>query len=338
MKALDYTDVGVEPSKPAAVTATNPATFCRQSRRTLLDSLEVKAGEAAIKVNSDQAPSNGTVYCGLAMNNPYLELTEELNRGRLRALISSGQAVVAHRLAVMSKDGDWVLREDAEAIGHVLEVLSRHGAHYRFGAPLDLRWLSGGWSAHFEFRRDSLRVRTDFVTRPPRINLEWLAQIWTDAESTGNGVIGPEPLAALKLTNRDKDYAVVGELARLMTDPRAQFLYSRSSRDLIELAAQHPEDLAEATRHRSLLARIAAGREPLEEALDRERRALMRANEERLARYLAAAEPWGAVWPDVQRQIEGLSLLDAHRLVVSRAQGVLPFDPNPEESRDEDPR
>jgi hypothetical protein len=37
------------------------------------------------------------------VNNPYLELTEVLNRHRLRALLSSGQAVVVHRLAIMSK-------------------------------------------------------------------------------------------------------------------------------------------------------------------------------------------------------------------------------------------
>ncbi|HZF12319.1 MAG TPA: hypothetical protein VFE33_26320 [Thermoanaerobaculia bacterium] len=261
------------------------------------------------------------------MNNPYLALTEEMNRGRLRALLSSGQAVVVHRLAIMSKDGDWILREDAEAVGHVLEVLSRHEARYRFGAPLDLRWLAHGWSSHLELRPGPLRLRTDFVTRPPRIALDWLAQIWAEAESTGEEVVGLEPLAALKLTNRDKDYAVVGELARLMRDPRTQFLYSRSSRDLIELAQEHPVALVEATRERPLLARIAEGREVLEEALDRERRALMRANEERLALYLSASQAWRALWPEVQRQIEGLSLGDAHRLVVSRAEGVLPFDP-----------
>ena len=33
------------------------------------------------------------------------------------------------------------------------------------------------------------------------------------------------------------------------------------------------------------------------------------------------------IWPEVQRQIEGLSLPEAHRLVVSRAEGVLPFEP-----------
>jgi hypothetical protein len=261
------------------------------------------------------------------MDNPYLALTTELNQGRLRALLSSGQAVVVHRLAIMSKDGDWLLREDTETMGHVLDVLSRHGARYRFGAPLDLRWLSNGWSAHLEFRRDPLRLRTDFVTRPPRIPPEWLARIWGEAEATGQEVVGLEPLAALKLTNRDKDYAVVGELARLMTDPRAQFLYSRSSRDLIALAEEHPEALAETIPQRPLLGRIATGREALEEALDRERRALMRANEERLVRYQDATEAWAALWPEVQRQIGGLSLLDAHRLVVARAEGVLPFAP-----------
>jgi hypothetical protein len=261
------------------------------------------------------------------MRNPYLDLTEKLNRGRLRALLSSGQAVVAHRLAVMSKDGDWIVREDAETIHHVLEVLSSHGARYRFGAPLDLRWLAHGWSSHLEFRGEGLRLRTDFVTRPPRISPEELAGMWDEAERTGHYVVGLKPLAALKLTNRDKDYAVIGELARLMTDPLAQFLYSRSSRDLIELAAEHPAALAEATRQRPLLACISEGREALEEALDRERRMLIRANEERLARYQAAAEVWADLWPDVQRQIEGLPLLEAHRVVIARAEGILPFEP-----------
>ncbi len=208
------------------------------------------------------------------MDNPYLELTEEFNRGRLRVLLSSGQAVVVHRLAVMSKDGDWIVREDAEAVSHVLEVLSLHGARYRFGAPLDLRWLAGGWSAHLELRREALRIRTDFVTRPPRIAPEQLTRMWNEAEATGN------------------------------------------------------EALAEAIRQRPLLARIAEGREPLEEALDRERRVLMRINEERLARYQAAAEPWAKLWPDVQRQMEGLLLLDAHCVLTSRAEGVLPFEPS----------
>ncbi|HET9768661.1 MAG TPA: hypothetical protein VFS60_17575 [Thermoanaerobaculia bacterium] len=208
-----------------------------------------------------------------------------------------------------------------------MAVLSRHGARYRFGAPLDLRWLAGGWSSHLEFRRGSLRLRTDFVTRPPRLAPQRLARLWEDADDTRNDVVGVEPLAAIKLTNREKDYAVVGELARLMADPRSQLLYSRSGRDLIELAARHPQALSDVVAQRPLLRQAAEGREALEAALDRERRELMRANEERLARYQVAGESWAALWPAVQRQLVDLALADAHALVVARAEGVLPHEP-----------
>lgn len=263
------------------------------------------------------------------MNNPYLELTTAFNQGRLRALLSSGQAVVVHRLAIMSKDGDWVLREDGETVAHVLEVLAERGARYRFGAPLDLRWLAGGWSAHLEMRTGPLRLRTDFVTRPPRIDPAWLDRIWAAADATGNDVVDPVALAALKLTDREKDYAVIGELARLMADPRDQLRYSRSSRDLVELAARHPAELAEAVRHRPLLAHVAAGREALDEALDRERREHIRTNEERLKRYRAAAKGWAAQWPALQSRIEGLPLLAAHQTVIAAAESALPLSPGP---------
>ncbi len=102
--------------------------------------------------------------------NIYIQLTNEFNAGRLRAVICSDQAAVLHRVAIMSKDGDWILRENKASCRHVLNVLERHGAHYRFGAPLDIRWLAHGWSTHFEFPHQELRVRTDFFTRPPRIS------------------------------------------------------------------------------------------------------------------------------------------------------------------------
>lgn len=76
--------------------------------------------------------------------NIYLELTNKFNINKLRAIISSGQAVVLHRLAIMSKDGDWIIKEDSETMRHILEKLSEYKAHYRFGAPLDARWMTGG--------------------------------------------------------------------------------------------------------------------------------------------------------------------------------------------------
>lgn len=261
------------------------------------------------------------------MDNPYVELTEAFNRGRLRAILSSGQAVVLYRLAVMSKDGDWIVREDAEALDHILNVLSRRGARYRFGAPLDVRWMAGGWSSHLEHRREGLRLRTDFVTRPPRMSADKLEASWRRPAVHGVPVIGLEELAEIKKTNREKDYPVIGELARRMHDPRSQLLYSRSSRDLRRLAQDFPEAVRHALPARQLLKRIGEGRDALERALDEERRSLMRANEERLASYASASSAWSGVWPSLAREIAGRPLEEAHAIVIERAERMLPFGP-----------
>jgi hypothetical protein len=254
----------------------------------------------------------------------YVDLTREFNAGRLRAILSGGQAVVLHRLAMMSKDGDWILREDDEALTHVLKVLQARGARYRFGAPLDARWMAGGWSAHFEFNCECLRARADFVTRPPRISASELSGLWREQSGKPIPFAGAKLLAQMKKTNREKDYAVIGELARLLTDVRDQMLVSRSARDLIALGLRHPELAARLADRRPVLKAVGGSREEVEAVLDAERRALMRANEARLGRYMRAAEPWAALWPAVQREIAERPLAEAHRLIVARAEGILP--------------
>ncbi len=257
------------------------------------------------------------------MNNPYLTLTDEFNEGRLRAIICSGQAVVLHKLAIMSKDGDWILREEPEALEHVLKVLETKGASYRFGAPLDIRWMAGGWSAHFEFR-DQFRVRCDFFTRPPRIGPGQLEEIWKDQEGRRPPFLDAAPLAEMKKTNREKDYVVIGELSRLMTDPREALLYSRSPRDIRALVEKHPRLVAELSARRPVLQHVTDGEEALGRALDEERRDLIRRNERRLQRRIEAARPWQARWADLAREISGRPLREAHKIVVQSATGLLP--------------
>lgn len=50
------------------------------------------------------------------VTNYYTELTREFNQGNVRAILCSGQAVVLHGLAIMSKDGDWILKADEQRI------------------------------------------------------------------------------------------------------------------------------------------------------------------------------------------------------------------------------
>lgn len=257
--------------------------------------------------------------------NIYIQLTEEFNEGRLRAIICSGQAVVLHRLAVMSKDGDWILREDESDLGHVLKVLERHDARYRYGAPLDVRWMAGGWSAHIEFIHDRLRVRTDFFTRPPRIPSDHLSRLWKEHAGEDPPFINVRDLAEMKKTNRERDYAVIGELARRMTRIEDQILYSRSARDLIRLGEQNPDEIARLSKQRPALRAVTQGRDRLEVELDAERRTLIHANETRLEAYANAAEKWQSAWPQVTKEIAGLSLLEAHRIMVKQAESVLPM-------------
>lgn len=227
----------------------------------------------------------------------------------------------------MSKDGDWILREDPAALDHVLGVLADRGARYRFSAPFDVRWMAGGWSSHFEFRANGYRVRTDFVTRPPRLSPESVRRIFAENPSEIPFLDAPR-LALVKRTNREKDYAVIGELARVMKDPADRLLHSRSARDLVALAAANPELARSLAAERPLLASLDRGREAIEIALDAERRALMRSNEDRLARYASAAREWMAAWPDAERAITGRPLREAHRELARRAEGVLPFRPD----------
>ncbi len=187
------------------------------------------------------------------MENVYIKLTREFNIEKVRAIICSGQAVVLHRLAIMSKDGDWILREDHDSISHILNILDRHNSRYRFGAPLDLRWMMGGWSSHFEFRTDELRVRTDFFTRPPRLTLDDLTRIWEEHKGNEVPYVNAIDLANLKKTNREKDYAVIGELARKIVSPTDQLLFSRSARDILDLAENYPDLIESLSVKRSLL-------------------------------------------------------------------------------------
>jgi hypothetical protein len=257
----------------------------------------------------------------------YLELTTEFNRGRTRAILCSGQAVVLLRLAIASKDGDWILREDQEALNHVIATLEARGARYRFGAPLDLRWLRHGWSSHLEFAEGGVRVRTDFFTRPPRVSATELEELWREQEGRDPAFTGPRVLLRIKQTAREKDWPFVGELARLLMDPRETFLHARNARDLIALASAQPELAREMTPRRPALAALSEGLDGLRMALERERFEAMDEDAARLSLYVAASAPFGTVWRTLEQAIRGLPLGQAHRLVLDYAERWLPVDP-----------
>ena len=158
------------------------------------------------------------------------------------------------------------------------------------------RWTLGGWPAGgartSSFARSCFASARIFFTRPPRISQADLARIWQEQAGRGIPFLDPPDLAAMKKTNRERDYAVIGELARLMEDVELQIRYSRSARDLLSLANQHADLVARVAETRPALASVAKGRNALEVALDAERRDLIRQNEARLAASVHAASRW----------------------------------------------
>ncbi len=171
------------------------------------------------------------------MQNIYFELTREFNDQGPIAALASGQAVVYYRIAIMSKDGDWILKETSQSCHHVLEVLAKRHARYRAGAPLDRRWLSGGWSSHFEFTDErGRRIRCDFVSRPPRLSRSISEELFSASEPGNLLVVDVESLIRMKYTQRAKDYPAVAELARLLPPEKEVELTTDPDR-ILELAS-----------------------------------------------------------------------------------------------------
>ncbi|MCU0727644.1 MAG: hypothetical protein MUE73_17940 [Planctomycetes bacterium] len=259
------------------------------------------------------------------MRNVYFDLTREFNaRGRI-AILTSGQAAVFYRTAIMSKDGDWILAESAEACERILEVLAAHNARYRPGAPLDIRWLGGGWSSHFEFPDEAgRRIRCDFMTRPPRLDAA-VARGYFDgpAEPGRLEVVGLEDLILMKRTQRLKDYAVIGELARLLP-PEREILFTTDPDRILELVPAHGADVA---RLPVQVARTEATREDVAIALTRETLALQEADAHRLRVYQRA----GKAYLEHLRAsgITGLPLAEAHPRMLRLAEEWLPPHPPP---------
>jgi hypothetical protein len=255
------------------------------------------------------------------VGNVYFELTEELNEERPIAVLGSGQAVVFHRLAIMSKDGDWILEETEPACRRVLEVLDRRGARYRPGAPLDLGWLAHGWSSHLELTDDrSRRVRCDFVTRPPRVPKSEVSRWFTGGREKLR-VVDVESLIYLKQTQRAKDYPIIGELARRLPPDRELEVTTDVDR-ILELAPTY----GEGSRRAAVKAvRAGAPREEIVSLLAREIDAMQRRDRDRLLPFQESAVPYIEAFRGLE--LGRLPAMEAHPRVVELAADLLPRQP-----------
>jgi hypothetical protein len=267
------------------------------------------------------------MMAAMGTGNVYFDLTEELNAAGDIAVLASGQAVVFYKISMMSKDGDWILRETPEACRRALAILGRHGARYRPGAPLDVRWLAGGWSSHFELVDvERRRIRCDFVSRPPRMGPDEIRDLFDSAQpAVPLRVLAIEPLIRIKQTQRAKDYPVIGELSRRLPPEREIELTTDPDR-ILALASIY----GQGSKRAPVRAALDRGtRDAVVVELAREIDRLQQQDRARLERYrvssLAYLQEFQAA------KIGELPLPEAHERLCELAEQRLPRDPLAEE-------
>jgi hypothetical protein len=287
---------------------------------------EPRAGAVNAELNT---PRPGSATIETVTTNVYFDLTRAFNAHGPVAALSSGQAVVFYRVAIMSKDGDWVIRETAEACRRVLDVLADQGAWYRPGAPLDPLWLSGGWSSHFEHRDGrGRRVRCDFFSRPPRVPAGAVERIFATATDPLL-VVDRESLILMKQTQRAKDYAVIGELAAGLPSEREVEVTTDVER-LLALAPHHGANSARP----ALRAAQSGDRDAVVVELAREADRLMRDDRARVNEYSAAARRFLEAFAKLPERARRLP--DGHDVIRALAEAWLPAHLRGTESRNAD--
>jgi hypothetical protein len=264
----------------------------------------------------------------IMIKNPYQQLQHEIMSAGAKVLLSSGQACVAYGIAAFSKDGDWVIEESDISCQAVLSVLERKGADYRRGAPLDVRWLAKGWTSHFEYMDGDIRARTDFCSRPPRIND--IKRLWKDAvQKSDIGVVDAQSLIQLKLTRRSRDYIVIGALAEELglngNLPELALEYLQDYTPLAKAVKRWPQTAALSSREAVRLLLQDGSRDDVVNSLARERDRMMEADEKRIQRMLRASAGYQEAFSTLKRswKQQGAKLAQQHADLCSAAVPLL---------------
>jgi hypothetical protein len=233
-----------------------------------------------------------TISDWVALQEFYRKLAQGLHGRGIKSFTTGGIACVFYGLAQSTKDCDLII--PIESLPTVLDVLSdltfRAGKCHltlKYGAPLNEKWLNGGWSSHAFFGPpDVPMARVDLFGRPPRVGR---------ASADENPIyLSRHGVAQMKKTRREKDWAFANLLGlqMLKRGDANGVLHLTDPRILEEVARQSPFN--EATfRERPLLVLTATGGPELERYLKAEKEFWFHLDDLRLKRYEKAWVPFG---------------------------------------------
>jgi hypothetical protein len=146
----------------------------------------------------------------------YEDLVKRLRERGIICAITSGLACVHYGVAETTQDCDLLCHADwFDRLLQVLEAtyLERIACRYRgnVSPPLDKRWHAGGWASHFEWPLKPQPVTLDIFGHALRESTPWTAELF-------GLYAGPQTVAEMKRTRRDKDWGAITALGVRMLE------------------------------------------------------------------------------------------------------------------------
>lgn len=255
----------------------------------------------------------------------YEDLVRQLRDRGVVCGITSGLACVHYGIAETTRDCDLLCHPDAFGIlldlletARVQDVACRYRGN--ISPPLDVHWHAGGWTSHFEWRVEPDIISLDVFGRALRESSRW------EQELLGL-YAGPQTVAEMKRTHRDKDWACVTALGVRMIEAEDErgWLHIFDAETLSELLHNHPCP-AELAARRPALALAVNQDHQTAGALNAERKYWEELDRRRihiLERYL---RPYVAAVRQA-RSGKALSLREEHGLRKECARQCLPANP-----------
>jgi hypothetical protein len=182
----------------------------------------------------------------------YEDLVRQLRDRGVVCGITSGLACVHYGIAETTQDCDLLCH--LGSFGELLDLLSatrieEMSCRYRgnLSPPLDAHWHRGGWTSHFEWGTGMGAVTLDVFGHALRESAPWGQELL-------GLYAGPQTVAEMKRTNRDKDWAFITALGVRMieADDERGWLHIFSADTLAELLKDSPCPLELAARRPAL--------------------------------------------------------------------------------------
>ncbi|OQX15211.1 MAG: hypothetical protein BWK80_41160 [Desulfobacteraceae bacterium IS3] len=251
-------------------------------------------------------------------------LAGELRSSGISTEITSGLACVHYRFAEFTKDCDvWTDPQHAHDFLNFIagKTFEQKPVCYRspMSAPIDIRWLAGGWSSHLSWGEQQ-RVKLDIFGRPPRITGKQEINkkaLFSDLET----------LVLVKKTQREKDWDSINFMAMQMLESGNQrgllHLYQAKNLTNILSASVVSEDMV---KERPLLEVLKkAGEEKIDSLTHAEKRFWQKVDHYRLEIYQKALTEYAKEAKKIL--IKKSAFLVAHQKLCDLAEGALPTHP-----------